>query len=166
MNGSVATTRKDSVATIRDSLPGLHRGLSPRAGLLLMAAARAWALLAGRPMVLPEDVQAVTQWLQREQQRLQAYTRSQMQHLHNEHQALVQQSYLSEQAVISRSQELSRCQPCVSEAVDDFEGGLLVSTATTTTICRIPHGRSILGGSSPSSNARWDSPAITDEVSG
>jgi len=36
-----------------------HRGLSPRAGLLLVAAARAWALLAGRPMVLPEDVQAV-----------------------------------------------------------------------------------------------------------
>src|SRR2546426_4579157 len=33
--------------------PGLHRGLSPRAGLLLVAAARAWALLAGRPMVLP-----------------------------------------------------------------------------------------------------------------
>jgi MoxR-like ATPase len=36
-----------------------HRGLSPRAGLLLVAASRAWALLAGRPMVLPEDVQAV-----------------------------------------------------------------------------------------------------------
>ncbi len=40
--------------------PGAYgRGLSPRAGLLLVAAARAWALLAGRPMVLPEDVQAV-----------------------------------------------------------------------------------------------------------
>jgi MoxR-like ATPase len=38
---------------------GLRRGLSPRAGLLLVAAARAWALLAGRPMVLPEDVQTV-----------------------------------------------------------------------------------------------------------
>ncbi len=35
------------------------RGLSPRAGLALLAAARAWALLSGRPMVLPEDVQAV-----------------------------------------------------------------------------------------------------------
>ena len=34
-------------------------GLSPRAGLSLLAAARAWALLAGRDMVLPEDVQAV-----------------------------------------------------------------------------------------------------------
>ncbi len=36
-----------------------RRGLSPRAGLMLLAAARAWAMIAGRPMVLPEDVQAV-----------------------------------------------------------------------------------------------------------
>jgi len=34
-------------------------GLSPRAGLALLAAARAWAWLAGRDQVLPEDVQAV-----------------------------------------------------------------------------------------------------------
>jgi len=34
-------------------------GLSPRAGLALLAASRAWALIAGRKMVLPEDVQAV-----------------------------------------------------------------------------------------------------------
>jgi MoxR-like ATPase len=34
-------------------------GLSPRAGLALLSAARAWALLASRDMVLPEDVQAV-----------------------------------------------------------------------------------------------------------
>lgn len=34
-------------------------GLSPRAGLALLQAARAWALLAGREHVLPEDVQAV-----------------------------------------------------------------------------------------------------------
>lgn len=34
-------------------------GLSPRAGLALLAVARAWALLAGRDHVLPEDVQAV-----------------------------------------------------------------------------------------------------------
>ena len=38
---------------------GTRRGLSPRAGLMLLAAARAWALMAGRPMVMPEDVQAV-----------------------------------------------------------------------------------------------------------
>jgi len=34
-------------------------GLSPRAGLSLLAAARAWALLDGRAAVIPEDVQAV-----------------------------------------------------------------------------------------------------------
>lgn len=34
-------------------------GLSPRAGLALLAASRAWALLRGRAMVLPEDIQAV-----------------------------------------------------------------------------------------------------------
>ena len=34
-------------------------GLSPRAGQGLVRAARAWAMLAGRDMVLPEDVQAV-----------------------------------------------------------------------------------------------------------
>ncbi len=34
-------------------------GLSPRAGLALLRAARAWALLEGRGHVLPEDVQAV-----------------------------------------------------------------------------------------------------------
>ncbi len=39
--------------------PEWKNGLSPRAGLGLVAAARAWALLAGRELVLPEDVQAV-----------------------------------------------------------------------------------------------------------
>jgi MoxR-like ATPase len=34
-------------------------GLSPRAGLALVHASRAWAFLAGRDSVLPEDVQAV-----------------------------------------------------------------------------------------------------------
>jgi MoxR-like ATPase len=34
-------------------------GLSPRAGLSLLAAARAWAMLHGRDMVLPEDVQEI-----------------------------------------------------------------------------------------------------------
>lgn len=37
-----------------------HRtGLSPRAGLALLHASQAWALMNGRDMVLPEDVQAV-----------------------------------------------------------------------------------------------------------
>lgn len=35
------------------------QGLSPRAGLALLAAARAWALLAGREHLLPADLQAV-----------------------------------------------------------------------------------------------------------
>jgi MoxR-like ATPase len=39
--------------------PLFVHGLSPRAGLALLSAARAWALLEGRDMVLPEDVQAV-----------------------------------------------------------------------------------------------------------
>jgi len=34
-------------------------GLSPRAGLALLHAAQAWALMEGRDMVLPEDIQAV-----------------------------------------------------------------------------------------------------------
>ncbi len=39
--------------------PALAEGLSPRAGLGLLQAARAWALLDGRNHVLPDDVQAV-----------------------------------------------------------------------------------------------------------
>lgn len=39
--------------------PAFQHGLSPRAGLALLAAARAWAWLDGRQMVLPDDVQAV-----------------------------------------------------------------------------------------------------------
>ena len=39
--------------------PLFVHGLSPRAGLALLAAARAWAFIDGRTMVLPEDVQAV-----------------------------------------------------------------------------------------------------------
>jgi len=39
--------------------PSFQHGLSPRAGLALLAAARAWAWLDGRDMVLPDDVQAV-----------------------------------------------------------------------------------------------------------
>ena len=39
--------------------PQFVAGLSPRAGLGLMSAARAWAFVAGRDAVLPEDVQAI-----------------------------------------------------------------------------------------------------------
>lgn len=39
--------------------PGVRVGLSPRAGLALLRAARAYALLLGRNHVLPDDVQAL-----------------------------------------------------------------------------------------------------------
>jgi len=42
----------------RESARYVH-GLSPRAGLSLLAAARAWALLDGRNAVIPEDIQIV-----------------------------------------------------------------------------------------------------------
>jgi MoxR-like ATPase len=41
------------------SSPTFIHGLSPRAALSLLAAARAWAFVDGRKTVLPEDVQAV-----------------------------------------------------------------------------------------------------------
>ena len=46
---------QDLLATSRQH----GHGLSPRAGIALLAAARAWALMQGRPMVIPEDVQAI-----------------------------------------------------------------------------------------------------------
>ena len=46
----VSHTRRDA---------GFSGGLSPRAGLGLLAAARAWCLIDGRDHVLPEDIQAV-----------------------------------------------------------------------------------------------------------
>ncbi len=46
------------IETTRQSPKFIH-GLSPRAALALLAAARAWAFIDGRTMVLPEDVQAV-----------------------------------------------------------------------------------------------------------
>ena len=41
------------------------RGLSPRAGLLMLRSAKAWALLNGRDFVLPEDVQMVLPYIAR-----------------------------------------------------------------------------------------------------
>ncbi len=46
------------VAFTRNQL-GLGHGLSPRAAIGLLRAARSWALIAGRSVVLPEHVQAV-----------------------------------------------------------------------------------------------------------
>ena len=39
--------------------PDFVNGLSPRAALAMLAAARAWALMEGRNQVLPEDLQAI-----------------------------------------------------------------------------------------------------------
>jgi MoxR-like ATPase len=39
--------------------PDYASGLSPRAALAMLHAARAWAMLAGRDKVLPEDIQAI-----------------------------------------------------------------------------------------------------------
>ena len=39
--------------------PGVNAGLSPRAAIGMLRAARAWALIAGRHAVIPEHVQAV-----------------------------------------------------------------------------------------------------------
>ena len=52
----------DYVQTLVDATrqePSWLHGLSPRAALALLAAARAWALIDGRDLALPEDVQAV-----------------------------------------------------------------------------------------------------------
>ncbi|TQV82951.1 AAA family ATPase [Aliikangiella coralliicola] len=46
------------VAATRNSTQWSH-GLSPRGGLALLKAAKAWALLEGRDFVVPEDIQAV-----------------------------------------------------------------------------------------------------------
>ena len=39
--------------------PDYQHGLSPRAGLAMLQCAKAWALIEGRPQVLPEDLQAI-----------------------------------------------------------------------------------------------------------
>lgn len=49
---------QELLAFSRESPRFIH-GLSPRAGIGLVRSARAWALLAGRDFVIPEDVQAV-----------------------------------------------------------------------------------------------------------
>jgi len=56
----LAATRGMAPGEAREGKPAhvLH-GLSPRAGLMLLAAARAHALIAGRDFVVPEDVQTV-----------------------------------------------------------------------------------------------------------
>jgi len=49
---------QDLIAYTRESTD-YHCGLSPRAGIALLTAARSWAFMDGRDAVLPDDVQAV-----------------------------------------------------------------------------------------------------------
>ncbi len=59
-HGEPARAASESVRDEGASVPGLSGpGLSPRAGIALVALARAYAWLQGRDHVLPEDVQAV-----------------------------------------------------------------------------------------------------------
>ncbi len=58
VSGALLDYVQTLVEATRNSGQFIH-GLSPRAALALLAAARAWAFVAGRTMVLPEDVQAV-----------------------------------------------------------------------------------------------------------
>ena len=51
------------ILTQSRSLRADFSGLSPRAGLAILSAARAWAFLFGRDFVLPEDVQSVAPWV-------------------------------------------------------------------------------------------------------
>lgn len=56
----VAPALLDYLLNIFQATRERHRtGLSPRAGLSMLAAARAWAFIQGRDLVLPEDVQAI-----------------------------------------------------------------------------------------------------------
>ncbi len=58
----VAESVRDYVLDLLEKsrqLDGLGTGLSPRAGLALQRCSQAWAFIAGREMVIPEDVQAV-----------------------------------------------------------------------------------------------------------
>ena len=49
---------QDIIAYTRESSE-YHCGLSPRAGIALLSAAKAWAFIDGRNAVLPDDIQAV-----------------------------------------------------------------------------------------------------------
>ena len=47
------------IITFTRTSGNFHHGLSPRAGLAILTAARAWASIGGRTFTIPEDVQAI-----------------------------------------------------------------------------------------------------------
>ena len=55
----------------------------------------------------PTDLRAANEWLLRERKRLQEYTRVQLGRIQAEHQGLLSRTYLNEQTLLLRSQELS-----------------------------------------------------------
>ena len=61
-----------------------------------------------------EDVRAAHEWLLRERRRLDQYTRSQLARIQQEHQAFVRQTYLKEQTLVFRTQELNRKEEMIS----------------------------------------------------
>jgi MoxR-like ATPase len=61
-SGALLDYIQDLLAATRHSAR-YAQGLSPRAGLALLRGARAWALLDGREMVVPEDVQTVAPYV-------------------------------------------------------------------------------------------------------
>jgi hypothetical protein len=63
----------------------------------------------------PADPQAAFAWLQRERHRLEMYTGGQLARLQREHQAMMQQAHFTEQALVFRSQELSRTEELLNE---------------------------------------------------
>jgi MoxR-like ATPase len=58
VSGALLGYLEDLMAFSRESRLFVH-GLSPRAGLAILQAAKAWALLHGRGQVLPEDLQSI-----------------------------------------------------------------------------------------------------------
>jgi len=58
VSGALLDSLQALIAASRE-LPGIAVGLSPRAGLALLQAGKAWALLEGRDHLLPDDIQAV-----------------------------------------------------------------------------------------------------------
>jgi len=60
----------------------------------------------------PSDLQAAYEWLRVEKHRLEQYTRSQFASIQQQHQALLDKHFRSEQSLALRSQELNRQRRC------------------------------------------------------
>lgn len=70
-----------------------------------------------------EDLRIATEWLRRERQRLEGYTRSQLGRIQEEQQAMIKQKRLNEQALILRAQEISRQEQLLVQRAQEIERG-------------------------------------------